>query len=82
MPQDHTFAGHEGQDTILVRGSMHHVAMTETEFHDWLDREACTRGKWLTGARDMPTTCVVRRSDRSVRCIAAKLAASLFAVQS
>lgn len=74
------FTAHEGQDTILVRGSMHQVAMTESEFHEWLEREDCHSGRWLTGKRHTPSTCLVFRRDESVRCVAAKLPADLFEV--
>lgn len=72
------FTGHEGQDSILVRGAMHHAIMTETEFAEWLVREDCERGRWKHQGGTPLETCLIRRPDGSVRCTAMKLHADAF----
>lgn len=73
-----TFANHEGQDTILVRGSMSHMAVTETQFEEWLRYEACTRTRWVHSGGTPLETCMVKRNDGSVRCTAMRLHADAF----
>lgn len=71
-----SFTAHEGQDTVIVRGSMHHMAMTVSEFSEWLADENCTHNAW-TGPGVSQTT-LVRRNDGSIRCIAMRLASENF----
>lgn len=71
------FTAHEGQATIIVRGSMHHEAMTPTEFTEWLQFEDCTRSAWVDSGM-MSSSCMIRRADGSVRSIAIKLDAEQF----
>lgn len=72
------FIGHEGQDSVIIRGSMHHTIMTLTEFVDWLEYENCTRGQWVHNGGTPLETCLVRRNDNSVRCTAMRLHADAF----
>ena len=72
------FDAHEGQDSVIVRGSMHHAIMTVSEFEEWLKREGCTRGRWVHSGGTPLETCLVRRSDGSVRSTAMKLHAEAF----
>ena len=75
---DTNFSGHEGQDSVIVRGSMHHAIMTISEFEEWLAYEACTRGRWVHSGGTPLETCLVKRNDGSVRCIAMRLHADAF----
>ncbi len=70
------FVGHEGQDSVIVRGSMHHAIMTVSEFEEWLRYEDCSHGAWQGPA--VSQTCLIRRRDGSVRCKAMLLAAENF----
>jgi len=71
------FTGHEGQDSIVIRGSMHHAIMTVSEFSEWLIYENCTATRWLDiGGK--AASCLVKRDDGSVRCTAMKLYAEQF----
>lgn len=72
------FHGHEGQDSIIVRGTMHHAIMTASEFDEWLVREDCTRGLWKHHGGTPLEICLVKRSDGSVRSTAMKLHANAF----
>jgi len=73
---DTNFIGHEGQDSVIVRGSMHHAVMTVSEFEEWLRFEDCKHGAWTGPA--VSQTCLIRRSDGSVRSTAMRLASENF----
>lgn len=75
---DTNFSGHEGQDSVIVRGSMHHTVMTLTQFEEWLVYEACHRTTWSHNGSTPLETCLVKRNDGSVRCTAMRLHADAF----
>jgi hypothetical protein len=75
---EENFSGHEGQDSVIVRGSMHHAIMTTSQFEEWLVYEACERTRWTHSGGTPLETCLVKRRDGSVRCTAMKLHADAF----
>lgn len=72
------FTGHKNEDSIVIRGSMNHAVKTTTEFKEWLRFEGCTRGGWKHSGGTPLETCLVRRSDGSVLCVAMRLHADAF----
>lgn len=70
------FTAHEGQDSVIVRGSMHHAIMTVSEFKTWLEYEDCNHGAWYGPA--VSQMCLIRRKDGSVRSTAVRFAAENF----
>lgn len=72
------FTGHEGQDSVVVRGTMHHAIMTERDFEMWLVEEDCTRSRWIHQGGTPLEICLIKRSDGSVRSTAVKLHAEAF----
>ncbi len=71
------FSGHEGQASIVVRGTMHHAVMTETEFNEWLSREDCYITRWFRHGI-FTDKCLIKRRDHSVRSIAMKIHPDIF----
>jgi hypothetical protein len=73
------FKAHEGEDTVVVRGSMHQAVMTVTDFEAWLRYEDCERGPWIDKTPyGSICRCVVRRRDNSIRCYAMRIGDELF----
>lgn len=72
------FKGHEGQDSVVVRGSMHHSIMMLSEFEEWLSYEDCTRTRWVHSGGTGTETCLVKRKDGSIRSTAVRLHAEVF----
>lgn len=74
------FIGHEGQCSVVVRGTMHHAIMTPTEFNEWLEHENCTRTRWSHPCGQPVESCFIKRSDGSTRSIALLIHEDVFSV--
>jgi hypothetical protein len=72
------FTGHEGTDTVVVRGSMHHTVMMTNEFEEWLEYEDCTRSPWRHLGGTHTESCLIYRPDGSVRSMAVKIHTEFF----
>ena len=64
------FEAHEGQDSVIVRGSMNHAIMTPSEFEYWLDNEGYARSPWVHQGGTNLERALIYRPDGSVRSAA------------